>query len=83
MQVKQASEDFPLDDRHLYIQDVKIINEAGKQFVSVEFGDGRTRTLSAKELYEASRMFGKPDTGPATAAERRAEQLLSMRRSRR
>ena len=69
--------------RHLHIQDVRLINEGGEQSVAIEFGDGRVRTLTAKEIYEASRMFGKPETGPATAAQRRAEELLSMRRSRR
>jgi len=78
-----ASESSDLDERHLHILDVRLINEAGQQSVAVEFGDGRIRTLTAKELYEASRMFGKPETGPATAAQRRAEQLLSMRRTRR
>ena len=65
-------------------RDVRLINDGSQQTVAVEFGDGRVRTFTGKDLYEASRFLGQSptDTGSRTAAHRRAEELLSARRRR-
>ena len=66
------------------IRDVKVVNDGGQKSVAVEFGDGRVRTFTGKDLYEASRFLGQApaDTGNRTAAQRRAEEFLSSKRRR-
>ena len=65
------------------IRDVKLIHDGDEQSVAVEFGDGKVRVFSARELYEASGFMGKAPAGPDTAAQRRAAEILSSRRNRR
>ena len=66
------------------IKDIKLIDDGVQQSVAVEFATGEVRQLSALQLYEATRSLGQgaADT-PKTAAQRRAEELLAMRRGRR
>ena len=74
-----------MNDPRMTIRDVRLINDSDGQTVAVEFGDGRVRTFTAKDLYEASRFLGQapPDTASRSASQRRAEELLSSRRRRR
>jgi hypothetical protein len=69
---------------HQVIRDIKLVNDGGQKSVAVEFGDGRVRTFTGKDLYEASKFVGQAptDTGSRTAAQRRAEEMLSSRRRR-
>ena len=70
--------------QHYQIRDIKLIQDSAEQSVAVEFGDGKVRVFSARELYEASGFMGKPSTGSSqTASQRRAEQILAARRGRR
>jgi len=69
--------------QHDQIRDIKLIQDGAEQSVAVEFGDGKVRVFSARELYEASGYTGKPSAGPQTASQRRAEQILAARRGRR
>lgn len=66
------------------IKDIKLIDDGVQQSVAVEFATGEVRTLSAQQLYDATRSMGQgaPDT-TKTAAQRRAEELLALRRGRR
>jgi len=68
---------------HYQIRDIKLVHDAAEQSVAIEFGDGKVRMFTARELYEASGFMGKADTGPQTAAQRRAAEILSSRRGRR
>ncbi|MDA0747203.1 MAG: hypothetical protein O2954_11825 [bacterium] len=70
---------------HLTLKDARLINNGTEQSVAVEFGDGKVRTFTAKQLYELSRMAGtsSPEPDNRTASQRRAEELLNMRRGRR
>ena len=72
-----------MDAQHLFIRDVKLISSAEGQSVAVEFGDGRVRTFSAQELYDASRFLGQAESEAKTGAQRRAEELLASRKGRR
>lgn len=74
-----------MDSRLVRIRDIKLIASGGEQSVAVEFTDGRVRMFSAKDLYEASRFMGQApaEAESRTAAQRRAEELLSFRRDRR
>lgn len=74
-----------MDVPHLHIRDVRLINDGAQQSVAVEFGDGRVRTFSAQDLHNASRFLGQApsDSQTKTAAQRRAEELLSAKRGRR
>ena len=74
-----------MNARHLRIQDVRLVDNGVEQSVVVEFGDGRVRSFSAQELYDASRFLGQAESGAGskTAAQRRAEEILSSRRGRR
>ena len=74
-----------MDAPHTLIKDVKLLTTGTEQSVAVEFGDGQVKTFTAKELYEASRLLHQsPETAETrTAAQRRAEELLAMRRGRR
>ncbi len=69
--------------QHYQIRDIKLIQDSAEQSVAVEFGDGKVRVFSARELYEASGFMGKSSTGSQTASQRRAEQILAARRGRR
>jgi|GEM_PF-1071892 hypothetical protein len=74
-----------MDAPHMLIRDVKLLNTGTGQSVAVEFGDGQVKTFTARDLYEASRML-KPSAKEAetkTASQRRAEEFLAMKRSRR
>jgi hypothetical protein len=66
------------------ILDIKLVNDGTEQSVAVEFSTGEVRTLTAQQLYEASRAMGQgaSDAGK-TAAQRRADEILAMRRGRR
>lgn len=68
---------------HLRILDVKLLDDGQTQSVAIEFGDGRVRTFSAQDLYDASRSMGQAPTEARTAAQRRAEEMLSAARRRR
>lgn len=64
------------------IKDIKLIDDGVQQSVAIEFATGEVRTVSAQQLYEATRTMGQGATGTKTAAQRRAEELLAMRRNR-
>lgn len=64
------------------IKDIRLLDDGIQQSVAIEFGTGEVRTLSAQQLYEATRTFGQGATEAKTAAQRRAEELLAMRRNR-
>lgn len=64
------------------IKDIKLLDDGIQQSVAIEFGTGEVRTLSAQQLYDATRTLGQGATGAKTAAQRRAEELLAMRRNR-
>ena len=68
---------------HLRILDVKLLDDGQTQSVAIEFGDGRVRNFSAQDLYDASRSMGQASSDPKTAAQRRAEEMLSAARLRR
>jgi hypothetical protein len=65
------------------IKDVKLLQDAEGQSVAVEFGDGRVRTFTGKQLYDASRFLGEASSEPRTAAQRRAEDMLAAARKKR
>jgi len=64
------------------IKDIKLLDDGIQQSVAIEFGTGEVRTVSAQQLYEATRTLGQSAAGAKTAAQRRAEELLAMRRKR-
>ncbi|MFT5368283.1 MAG: hypothetical protein ACI8V2_003247 [Candidatus Latescibacterota bacterium] len=64
------------------IKDIKLLDDGIQQSVAIEFGTGEVRTLSAQQLYDTTRSAGQGATGAKTAAQRRAEELLAMRRNR-
>lgn len=64
------------------IKDIKLLDDGIQQSVAIEFGTGEVRTLSAQQLYDATRTLGQGAGGAKTAAQRRAEELLAMRRNR-
>ena len=74
-----------MDAPHTMIKDVKLLTTGTEQSVAVEFGNGQVKTFTAKELYEASRFLHQTSeqVKTRTASQRRAEELLSMRRGRR
>ena len=74
-----------MDNCHLKIRDVKLISTGTEQEVAIEFGDGEVKTFTAKQLYEASRFLHQSQdrAETQTAAQRRAEEFLSMRKGRR
>lgn len=65
------------------IKDIKLLDDGVQQSVAVEFATGEVRTLSAQQLYDATRSMGQGASEPQTAAQRRAEELLALRRGRR
>lgn len=65
------------------IRDVKLLNDGLQQSVAIEFGTGEVRTLTSQQLYDASRAMGQGGTETKTAAQRRAEEMLAMRRGNR
>ncbi|MDP6040117.1 MAG: hypothetical protein QGG64_16320 [Candidatus Latescibacteria bacterium] len=65
------------------IKDIKLLDDGVQQSVAVEFATGEVRTLSAQQLYDATRSMGHGTSDPKTAAQRRAEELLALRRGRR
>ncbi|MCZ6632513.1 MAG: hypothetical protein O7G87_03845 [bacterium] len=65
------------------IRDVKLLNDGFGQSVAVEFSTGEVRTMTAQQLYDASRAMGQGGTETQTAAQRRAEEMLAMRRGNR
>ena len=65
------------------IRDVKLLNDGLQQSVAIEFSTGEVRTLTAQQLYDASRTMGQGGTETKTAAQRRAEEMLAMRRGNR
>ncbi len=69
--------------QNMRILDVKLLDDGQTQSVAIEFGDGRVRTFTAQDLYDASRSMGQASTEPKTAAQRRAEEMLSAARKRR
>ena len=72
-----------MNAQHIRIKDVRLVDDGLEQSVMVEFGDGRVRSFSAQELYDISRSLGQAESGGRTAAQRRAEDILSARRGRR
>ena len=64
------------------IKDIKLLDDGIQQSVAIEFGTGEVRTVSAQQLYDATRTLGQNASGAKTAAQRRAEELLAMRRKR-
>jgi len=64
------------------IKDIKLLDDGVQQSVAIEFATGEVRTVSAQQLYEATRTLGQGASGAKTAAQRRAEELLAMRRNR-
>ena len=65
------------------ILDVKLLNDAMGQSIAVEFSTGEVRTLTAQQFYDASRTMGQGSAPVKTAAQRRAEELLALRRGKR
>ena len=74
-----------MDNPHTTIRDVKLITTGTEQEVAIEFANGNVKTFTAKQLYEASRFLHQPQAQAETrtASQRRAEELLSMRKGRR
>jgi hypothetical protein len=66
------------------IRDVKLVHDGERQSVLIEFNDGKVRSFSAKELYEATGFMGQalPDAS-FSASHRRAAEIQSLRRGRR
>ena len=66
------------------IKDIRLMDDGVQQSVAVEFATGEVREISAQQLYDATRSMGQgaADT-TKTAAQRRAEELLAMRRGQR
>ncbi|MBT3604320.1 MAG: hypothetical protein HOE48_04610 [Candidatus Latescibacteria bacterium] len=64
------------------IKDIRLLDDGTQQSVAIEFATGEVRTLSAQQLYDATRTLGQGATETKTAAQRRAEELLAMRRNR-
>ena len=71
-----------MNAQHIRIKDVRLVDDGLEQSVMVEFGDGQVRSFSARELYDTSRSHGQAESGNRTAAQRRAEDILSARRGR-
>ncbi len=67
----------------MLIRDIKLVQTGMEQSVAIEFGDGQVRTLTAQQLYDASRSMGQGGTDVKSAAQRRAEEMLAMRKGRR
>lgn len=65
------------------IKDFKLIDNGTEQSVVVEFATGEVRTLSARHLYEASRALGHDASQVKSAAQRRAEEMMALRRGKR
>jgi hypothetical protein len=65
------------------IKDIKLIYNGSEQTVAIEFATGEVRTLSAQKLYDASRSMGQGAPEARTAAQRRAEELMAMRKGKR
>jgi hypothetical protein len=63
------------------IKDIKLLDDGTQQSVAIEFATGEVRTVSAQQLYETTRISGQEATGPKTAAQRRADEFLAMRRN--
>lgn len=64
------------------IKDMKLLDDGVEQSVAIEFSTGEVRTISAQQLYATTQRAGQPTTNVKTAAQRRAEDLLALRRNR-
>ncbi|MDA0710162.1 MAG: hypothetical protein O3B73_08130 [bacterium] len=64
------------------IKDIKLLDDGTQQSVAIEIATGEVRTVSAQQLYETTRSLGQGTADPKTAAQRRAEELLALRRKR-
>jgi hypothetical protein len=65
------------------IKDIKLIDSGSEHSVAIEFATGEVRTITASQLYEATRAMGQGAPEAKTAAQRRAEEMLAFRRNRR
>ena len=65
------------------IRDAKVTQDGEQQYLIVEFNDGKVRQFTPKELYEATGYLGQPpSTEQTSGAQRRAAEILNMRRGR-